>query len=51
MFVKFTIAVFSIYCIDFHEICKILCQRHLQNYSANFMEIEQIDAEHCDGKF
>jgi len=28
MFLKFTIAVLSIYLIDFHEIYKILCERH-----------------------
>jgi len=51
MFLKFTIAVFCIYFIYFHEICKILSSSvSLTNYPANFMEIDGIDAEHCDGK-
>ena len=43
--------VLSIYFIDFHEIYRIVCEWHGRSkYFANFMKIDEIDAEHCDGK-
>jgi len=50
IFLKFTIAVLSIYFIDFYEICRIVCEWHWQSILPNFMKIDEIDAEHCDGK-
>jgi len=50
MFLKFAIAVLSIYLIDFHEIWQNTLSVSLTNYPANFIEIDEIDAEHCNGK-
>jgi len=43
---EFTIAMFSIYFIDLHEMQGTLSVS-LTNYPANFMEIDGIDAEYC----
>ena len=50
MFLRFTIAVLSIYFIDFHEICRIVCEWHWQCTLQISWTSLRYDAEHCDDK-